>query len=138
MVSVWSSKDIVLNAVALAFVLDVDELVANVLLTEKLRGSADGAQTAQFSFEEVFVAVMRSKGSLFKKYGFVLKHEDCQDKQLETQTDFFLVLHHVNLQVDPVEACCPRSSRSPVATRGPISRPCALTWLRICGLKALA
>mmetsp|Transcript_4597 Transcript_4597/g.10793 ORF Transcript_4597/g.10793 Transcript_4597/m.10793 type:complete len:828 (-) Transcript_4597:38-2521(-) len=33
-----SLSDIVLNAVALAFVLDVDELVANVLLTEKLRG----------------------------------------------------------------------------------------------------
>ena len=33
-----SLSDIVLNAVALAFVLEVDELVANVLLTEKLRG----------------------------------------------------------------------------------------------------
>ncbi|CAJ1366377.1 unnamed protein product, partial [Effrenium voratum] len=33
-----SLSDIVLNAVALAFVLDVDELLANVLLTEKLRG----------------------------------------------------------------------------------------------------
>ena len=33
-----SLSDIVLNAVALAFVLDVDELVANVLLTKQLRG----------------------------------------------------------------------------------------------------
>ncbi|CAE7644136.1 unnamed protein product, partial [Symbiodinium pilosum] len=33
-----SLSDIVLNCLALAFVLDVDELVANVLLTEKLRG----------------------------------------------------------------------------------------------------